>query len=297
MEGYPWHRMHEKLASSLAVLCSAAVHALLLAAGVAARPPEPGRRAPLRPDSWATSSVEVGTVPDARPAVLPPTAQSLSETETPRPSPSPTSLAQSNGEREPAPAPRRAAPSRSALGTPEAVASPASGAADAPPVPAAGSFGALGLPPGVRHLANAFTRALPAGAYTDGDWSKLPLGPVSRVHLSLEVTPKGELGELEIDAEGLLPVIERMLRRAALLLRSGRFSLDPSKLSAGEEHFDLEVVISERPLIPNEFAAPQDLFAQRFEPPTRERPGYAEFTLNSGRHVRVEVRIANSGPR
>jgi len=128
----------------------------------------------------------------------------------------------------------------------------------------------------------------------DRDWSRLPLGSVGQVKLTLEVDETGKLQELELESVALAPVIERMLRRAALLLRAGRFSLDPRKSSAGAEHLELEVTITQRSVSPDELASPTDLFAQSSEPPTRERPGYAQFTLNSGRHVRVLVRHADA---
>lgn len=131
----------------------------------------------------------------------------------------------------------------------------------------------------------------------DREWSRLPLGTLGAAKLTLEVDESGKLEELEIDPPGVPAIIERMLRRATQLLRSGRFSVDPREVSAGAEHLELEVTISERSVSPNELAAPEELFAQSSAPPTFERAGFAQFTLNSGRHIRVVVRRAVSIPK
>lgn len=284
----------------LAFICSVAAHGLLFALVEVTRSEGPLRTASPSVDSWAAQGVEVGTVIDPPvPAPLAPARAPVAAA--PPQHQSARAHSPPVDERDSRTVPRRPAgpvqqdppnPGAAPEPGPTSPESPAVTEADSGPEPAAGSFGALGLPPGVRHLAKAFTRALPAGAYTDGDWSTLPLGKVGQVNLSLEVDAEGKLGQFEFDARDLPGVIERMLRRVALLLRSGRFSISPQTLGAGQEQLDLEIEISERLVTPNEFASPQDLFAQRFESPTADRPGFAEFTLNSGRLVRVVVRLA-----
>jgi hypothetical protein len=326
-----------KLAPPLSALTSAALHVALLAAGVAASAHPETERARLAPDAWAARSVEVGTVPDAM-ALQPVPEHTPEEPRPPSPSrvdaapafpaPKPSASAASRAPRlaaaapshegvsaEPPPVrkPARAArvdsppnPSnrdkvaRTASGQPAAAlaAAPAPSAAAATS-DAAGSLGNVGLPAGVRHLATAFTRALPAGGYRDAAWTELPLGKVGTASIALSVSDSGTLEEVAIEpAQSLSPVLGRMIDRAVLLLKSGTFSLDPRKVSGGgTEHLELEVTLSTRPANGDELAAPGGLFAQSFAPPQPDRPGYARFTLNSGRHIEAVVRFAKDHAR
>jgi hypothetical protein len=122
---------------------------------------------------------------------------------------------------------------------------------------------------------------------------------VGEASVALSVSESGTLEDVEIEPErGLSPVLARMIDRAVLMLKSGTFSLDPRKVSGGgTEHLELEVTLSTRPANDDELAAPGGLFAQSFAPPQGERPGYARFTLNSGRHVEAVVRFARGRER
>lgn len=253
-------------------------------------------------DRWSANSVEVGTEPaPAGPSPAPAPAA---------PAPASTPNPTLNEGAKPAPLPtrplvtaeataRRAQRREQSTGT-DAAQAPASthraAAAQAPPLgePAQGpegSMGALELPPGVRHLAPAFTRALPASGYADPRWSELPPGSLGRTELEIVVDESGRISGVSFDPEKPpAPVVEQLVENTVMLLKAGTFSLDALHVSAGRERLALEVTLSDEPS-PAPDAAPRGLFRKGFEPPSPKRPGYARFTLNSGRRMEALVRI------
>jgi hypothetical protein len=152
-------------------------------------------------------------------------------------------------------------------------------------------MGALELPPGVRHLAPAFTRALPASSYADPNWSELPTGSLGRTELEIVVDDEGHISEVTFDTRTPpAPVVEHLVKNTVLLLKAGVFSLDARSVNAGRERLSLEVSLSDEPS-PQPDGDPRGLFRKGYEPPTPERPGHARFTLNSGRHMEAVVRM------
>lgn len=295
-----------KLAPPVAAIASALFHALLLFSGFVASARSTEERIATR-DAWGARSVEVGTVPDSvapQPARSQPRAPETAAAEKPHPVPTPPDRTAERERLEPSKvgAVRRARPAVRAAasqGPPSSPAASATEAAKAAPAgnaaaEAGGSFGAVGLPQGMRHLATAFTRALPAGSYRDAAWLQLPLGKVGEAQVALHVSESGALEAVELTpAEGVHPVLARMIQRAELLLKSGTFSLDQRKVRGGVERLLLEVTLAQRDANPDELAAPQQLFAQGYKPPTLSQPGFARFTLNSGRHMEAVVRLAD----
>lgn len=157
---------------------------------------------------------------------------------------------------------------------------------------AAQEYGASGLPPGVRHLPNAFTRALAIANRADRRWRDLPLGRAGEAHLRLTVSESGELGELEFpderERDALAPVVRHLLDNTRLLLQAGRFSLDPKKLTAGVARLRVMVELTEREGA-NPEGDPGELFGVAWEAPRRDKPGKSGFILNSGRQVTAWV--------
>jgi hypothetical protein len=171
-------------------------------------------------------------------------------------------------------------------------ASSATPAADSTPTTTSGSFGASGLPPGVRHLPNAFTRALAIANRGDARWRNLPLGRAGEAHLRIPVTDEGALGELEFantrERDELLPVVRHLLDNTLLLLKNGRFSLDARKERPGVAKLRVVVEIGERSGIDSE-GDPGELFGVAWEAPSGAKPGKSGFILNSGRQVTAWV--------
>lgn len=150
----------------------------------------------------------------------------------------------------------------------------------------------MGLPPGARHLAKAFARALPEGGHRDSAWAELPLGPAGRAVLTLHVDAEGHLESSEFDPEVPTPApLRRMIEHTLLLLKSGTFSLDKKSVTAGVERLSVEVTLTQEPTDPDEMAAPQLMATEGHQAPERTRPGYARFTLNSGRHMEAVLRL------
>ncbi len=154
-----------------------------------------------------------------------------------------------------------------------------------------GSFGAEGLPPGVRSLDAAFARALPRAMDVDPVWLTLPVGELGQLRVTFTVDAEGRLApELETDGSALL---ERVVERARLLLGRGAFALRASGVEAGRRRYAISARLS---LVPSE-AAPEDGEARPhtidlgFTAPSAERPGAAHFTLRGGRRVDFSVRV------
>jgi hypothetical protein len=145
---------------------------------------------------------------------------------------------------------------------------------------------------GVRHLPNAFTRALAIANRGDSRWQKLPFGRAGEAHVRLVVNEQGELGELayqdDLERDALAPVVRHLLDNTMLLLRAGRFSLDPKKLTAGVQRLRVVVEVGERAGVNSE-GDPGELFGVAWEAPQKGRPGKSGFILNSGRQVTAWV--------
>lgn len=151
--------------------------------------------------------------------------------------------------------------------------------------------GASGLPPGVRPLGVAFTRALPYGSRLDRFWHRVPVGFVGRARVEIAISDAGALVEFRIDEEhAVAPGLRRMLERARALLERGQFAIG-DRLRAGTEALEVEVSVSQRGAAKNEFANPNDVVEIGFRPPEAERAGRAYFTLASGRHVEATVTL------
>jgi hypothetical protein len=248
-------------------------------------------------DSWSGPGIEVDSVPapaEAAPAGAPPAEQAreavpeataAAPTEPrvmlPHAEPSPTSPRK----------PRVSSPSHvSRVAPPDAAASTAASVTSAT---ASGSsaepFGAQGLPPGVRHLPKAFTRALSIADRGDPRWLTLPAGPAGEARIELPVAEDGKLGELSYtdqdERDKLAPVVRHLLENTRLLLESGHFSLDSASLRAGVERLRVRVEVVEPPAAGDSEGDPNELKELEYEPPTHGKPGRGSFALNSGRRV------------
>jgi hypothetical protein len=281
----------------IALVASIALHAAL---GVWVEVRGRTTVAPLREvaDAWAGVGIEVDaalTLPTGL-AVAASESASVEPSSTATDTPTATEPASSQPTG-PAPAKRRATHTRAvALRAHRTAPSPASAssaavAREGAPGSSGPAFGAAGLPVGVRHLPKAFTRALGIASRGDQRWLSLPLGVVGEARIELPVDEEGRLGELEIpnrsESERLAPVVRHLLENTRLLLASGRFSLDPTKVNAGVQRLRVRVELSERVAAENPNADPE----HEYEAPAPGRPGHGSFTLEGGRRVTTWVFI------
>ena len=290
---------------SLTLCVSALVHLSLVLSVVGASTTQ----APYShsPAVFRANTVEVGTVPDAaRP-------QSDSTAAAAEGSGRSTADDEREGAEASAPPPRATAASERA---PEVTASVtrranqrAAGAlakraeraiAAAPPSTAssasrvaedAGSFGAVGLPPGTQYFAKAFARALPV-VLSDTAWLALPLGPAGAASIDVSIDAAGRISDVELDPRANTPeILKRAIDRVFVLLNAGSFSLDGQRVKMGIQRLSLTVELSQRSANPNEGADPKLMNEKGHLLPAPGRAGSAHLTFNSGRRVQVAIRM------
>jgi hypothetical protein len=160
------------------------------------------------------------------------------------------------------------------------------------------SYGAAGLPPGVRQLAPAFTQAIAAATNRDPYWAELPFGNHGSARVVIDVGEDGRITLVERDgAQTLPPPLERMLKRTLLLLRAGRFALSRRGSGAGRESFEIEVTLSQIPPPEGDWDDPGHTASIGFTPPKPGRPGRAYFVHGSGRRFDAKVTLAPTEAR
>ncbi len=263
-----------------------------------------------RADAWAGDAVEVDAVatPDGVPnipnarsplaaapaaAVAPPAATAPADAE-------PVSTPVANADPESVPALKKHVPRPLRHLAADPAASPAPGSVTAtgadgsgrPATQAAtGAFGSDQLPPGVRSLPSAFTRAIPPATGADPLWQALPAGKQRPFAIAVRVDADGHIQDSKIvdDHEGAPPEQFVHLReRVVALLGAGLFALQ-NNVSAGSGVFRITITLSDRAA--KEESEPAELVERGFDPPRGAEAGRAYFTLASGRHfdARVEV--------
>jgi hypothetical protein len=247
----------------------------------------PTAKSELVRDAWAGDGIEVDARPD--------------EPSTPAPAATPNETAAPVAAPKRAVARRTVAPAapRAAAGAPSRDVSAASEApsrdgasvstAETPSNGSPTPFGAVGLPPVVRHLPRAFTRAVALANRGDAAWRTLPPGVVGEASVTLPVEDSGALGSLSFDdareRDRLLPAVRRLLDNTVLLLAAGRFSLNARELSGGVMRVRVRVEILEQSALADPDVDPNELNAIDYEPPQAGKPGHGAFLLNSGRRV------------
>jgi hypothetical protein len=157
------------------------------------------------------------------------------------------------------------------------------------------SYGAAGLPPGVRQLAPAFTQAIAAATNRDPFWAAQPLGDVGSVLVVIDVNEDGRITLVENDEQRTLPpALDRLVQRTLMLLRSGRFALSRRGANAGRESFTIDVTLSQVPPPEGDWDDPGHTASIGFSPPAPGKPGNAYFVHGSGRRFDARVTIASS---
>ena len=179
------------------------------------------------------------------------------------------------------------------LGSPAAT--PSAAVSSDGSAPSAGdAFGMVGLPPGVRHLPKAYTRALNQGSWRVAGFRTAPAGKLCEGHVAIAVGADRRLGELEYPSEqerdALPSLCQKMFENAHRLVASGEFSLDPKRLTDGVMRLRIEVHVSDGEP-PTESDAPNELFSESYETPSAGKRGRSTFIFNSGRRVDAFVEV------
>jgi hypothetical protein len=282
---------------------------------LAVRHPAPIPQLPA--DAWTGNAVEVDAVASPEAPNMPSTASSPAnaEPETSERAPAPAEPAITEPVKSAAPdhaAPEHAAPEHAAprakTATPRPRSTPSKPTSNADPAsaqaraaeasgsnsastPASGAFGAEGLPPGVRSLPSAFTRAIPPATAADPLWQTLPVGSEHPFTIAVEVDADGHVSSAEIlkERDGSLPPIQavHLRERVVALLGGGLFALQNG--GAGRELFRITITLSDQPVSDED--APAQVVQRGFEPPRGSTPGRAYFTLASGRHLEAKVQV------
>jgi len=275
---------------------------LFLVLAAARRVPEAPASEHVRADAWAGSAVEVDAVATAEAApapaqAAPANANAEATAAMGAHAADPPAQAAAAAVSRPAPTapPHQAAPSatKAPLRTrrvSEPAASEASGAGANAAV--AGPFGAQGLPPGVRSLPSAFTRAIPPASGADPIWQSLPTGTQPPFVVTIQVDADGHIADAQIAAlpgRSEIPTqFEHLRQRVIALLGGGLFALQ-NNAGAGQDRFRITISLSDRAV--HEDSEPAELVERGFDPPHGAAPGRAYFTLASGRHFEAKVEV------
>jgi hypothetical protein len=149
----------------------------------------------------------------------------------------------------------------------------------------------------VRNLARAFTRAIPAACSGDPIWQSLPLGAAGSFDLTIAIDEDGHITSAVPSSAAVPPHLSRLAERTISLLRAGRFALSRTDATAGEETLRIGVVLSSVGAPAESDPSSTGPFDLGFEPPSPGHAGRAYFTLRSGRHVEVSVKIVERAGR
>ena len=273
--------------------------ALLLLVLAARRAPETAVTLRERPDTWVGNAVEVDALasPEATPNLANAASAPIEAAPNPVNPPSTPRLAPEKAEPV-APAARLTPPPTPRVPKPraKAVALPAGDAGShEATAPAPGAFGSEGLPPGVRSLPSAFTRAIPPATGADPIWQRLPVGTERPFVVAVQVDAEGHISSSQIvaaaDGRETAEQFEHLRQRVVALLGGGLFALQ-NNAGAGRALFRVTITLSDRAV--HEESAPGELVERGFEPPQGARSGRAYFTLASGRHFEAKVDVLST---
>jgi hypothetical protein len=277
-----------------AFVASLLLHAALVFGVVAARPAAPPLdlvRALPNSVAMVGSSIEVeAPTPDLAEGAA-------AEASTPAPSePEHGAVTDAAPRGEPGTEPRRKPARPRTASSNRSIEKPNDSGASASAPSAAGTFGQEGLPPGVRRLGYAFTRAIPAATPADSAWRELPPGHVGSIRIELEVDENNRVGALKrwraSPNEPEPPaVLERMVERTLLLLRAGQFALSGSN-QPGSERLLIDVTLRDEAPDPE---GADVVVQKKFEGATPGKRGTAYFRYGTGRAFEARVTIVRSG--
>lgn len=156
------------------------------------------------------------------------------------------------------------------------------------------AFGAVGKRRGVRHLATAFSRAMPMAYSTEAVWNELSLGPAGSLIVTVDVGQDGKISAATPQDSIRAPshLIE-LVQRTIMLLKSGTFSLSQTQNTSGTQTFLLEAMIEQVPTSASDDLSRAGPVAFGYETPQNNTPGLATFTLRTGRKVTIRITLVD----
>lgn len=156
-------------------------------------------------------------------------------------------------------------------------------------------YGEAGKKPQPVSLAKALTRACPRAAFPDKAWHRLPVGAAGSIEFSVELDEEGKVVRATRRKDPSVPPPGHLLRlvaRTTRMLKSGVFAMAAGRVGPGVQRFELSAQVEQQAGSDSVLAEPEDLKQiGRFVEPTPTRPGKADFTYNSGRHVILTLRM------
>jgi hypothetical protein len=190
------------------------------------------------------------------------------------------------------PAPARAPVSSPALRPPPAAREVSRGPASA--ASTSGSYGEETASVGAASVGKGLLRVLPRVSYPEPTFHQLPFGTTVVTLFSVDLDESGHVTKPpRFDGERVRePWFEALVVRALLLLRAGTFALAPSTPGRLEHRFELEAQVVEGQPKTGDWLEPSDLAEiGRLVEPTAREPGHAHFVYNSGREVRLTLKL------
>ena len=285
---------------ALAVSCAAHVGLILAAARGASAHAHPADSTDQSTDNWVGETFEVGDSiagPLATQTAPEPAAPPAPAEEPNSPPPAPTDGPPTTAPMvvRPPPARARSEPHRprkpiaqSAETSPSSIARPGAraGGTSSPP----GSFGMQApAQPAPRNLVKAFVRAIPVAVSGDPVWTTLPMGNAGSFELKLALGEDGRI--VSATPDRAVPEHLRIIgAKTVMLLGSGTFAIR-AEPGAGTQRLRISVHISSVETAGSSDPSSAGAYGLGFEPPHEGKPGEAHFTLRSGRHVKVSVRV------
>ena len=145
---------------------------------------------------------------------------------------------------------------------------------------------------GPRDLARAFTRAIPVAVSGDPIWATLAVGSAGSFDLKIVLGDDGRIASATPDR----PVAEHLrvvAARTVSLLGTGTFAIR-AEPGGGVQVLRISALISNSEGAPPEDQSSAGAYGLGFEAPVGGKPGKAHFTLRSGRHIEITVRVLPS---
>jgi hypothetical protein len=158
----------------------------------------------------------------------------------------------------------------------------------------AGTYGEESSLASAASLGKGLLRALPRVSFPEATFHELYFGSMVETRFSVELDPDGHVSKPPHFDNNIPRAawFEALVVRALLLLRAGTFAAPASKPGTLEHDFELRAEIVRGEPKTGDWLEPHDLAEiGRLVEPTVRQPGRAHFIYNSGREVRLTLKL------